>query len=493
MKFTPLHAALWIALGAQVSAQNAALTGKVTDGTGKAIAGAVVTVKSLKLSDTTDATGVYSITGPTSAIQGRKIFLQGSAITVNQGLLSLELAQSQRVTVELFDFQGNRLARVFSRSLDKGLHRIPTLESFHGANRTVLLVQVGDNRIQFLNAASQGGKGTGSDLESVLPSGASSAKSAAVDDTLTAKALGFKTKSTALTAYTGTNNFSLEAEATGTCTESKPVNNTVKGSGTHSVVIETNADAGIKEGTIFRPADLAPGKNYPIFVWGQGGCSLNGLSTRAGMVEIASHGYFIIADGTPNGSGSRPMNGDNLDEMGRPALAYITWAIAQNRKPCSPYYQSLDTSKIGANGFSCGGLFAQGTAKDPRITTWGLTSSGSFSNNPTLWNAVHTPVIMIEGEKDATGAHTNGLRDYNGIAPLGQPVYYITHDDMGHGGDMFSNNIPYGGEFTKLNLVWLNWWLKGDTGATGKGALFGSTCKYCSDSKWHIKSANIPQ
>jgi hypothetical protein len=211
------------------------------------------------------------------------------------------------------------------------------------------------------------------------------------------------------------------------------------------------------------------------------------------MVEIASHGYFIIADGTPNGSGSRPMKATDLVEMGRPALAYITWAIAQNRKPCSPYYQSLDTSKIGANGFSCGGLFAQGTAKDPRITAWGVTSSGSTQDAPDLWKSIHTPVIMIEGNNDKTGAVANGLRDYNGIAPLGQPVYYIVHDTLGHGGDMYKAEVQYGGDFTKINLVWLNWWLKGDTGPTGKGALVGSSCKYCTEPIWKIKSANIPQ
>ena len=183
------------------------------------------------------------------------------------------------------------------------------------------------------------------------------------------------------------------------------------------------------------------------------------------------------------------MNGDNLEEMGRPALAYITWAIAENRKPCSKYYQSLDTSKIDANGFSCGGLFAQGTAKDPRMTTWGLTSSGSFSDNTALWNSVHTPVLIIEGNQDATGAYANGLRDYNGIAPKGKPIMFFSNKTAGHGGDLWGAN---GGDFTKIHLAWINWWLKGDEGATGKGALVGAGCTYCSNANWEVKSANLP-
>lgn len=67
---------------------------------------------------------------------------------------------------------------------------------------------------------------------------------------------------------------------------------------------------------------------------------------------------------------------------------------------------------------------------------------------------------------------------------------FFSNKNFGHGGDLGSTN---GGEFTKINLAWLNWWLKGDTGATGKGVLVGSSCKYCTDRNWEYKSANIPQ
>jgi hypothetical protein len=321
------------------------------------------------------------------------------------------------------------------------------------------------------------------------------ADAAAAADSLSVTALGYKSKKVEVTNLEGSVNVTLEAEYTGTCIASIK-NSNAKGTGPHNVVIETNSGNGIKEGTIFRPEDLGPGKNYPIFVWGQGACSLNGLSASAAMTEIASYGYFVIADGTPNGGGAREMS---LASMQKPGLAYVTWAIAENKKPCSAYYQSLDTSKVAANGFSCGGFLGQGLASDPRTTTWGVTSSGSFGGSaPDLWKTVHTPVLILEGSKDVsgppnngTGAYTNGLGDYNGITNLGKPAYFISNKNFGHGGDMFDRNVPNGGEFTKINLAWLNWWLKGDTGATGKGVLMGSTCKYCTNSNWEIKSANI--
>jgi hypothetical protein len=95
-------------------------------------------------------------------------------------------------------------------------------------------------------------------------------------------------------------------------------------------------DPGIKEGTIYRPTDLGGAEKYPIFVWGNGACSQDGLSNTAAMAEIASHGYFVVADGTPKGSGGRSQT-SNWVAMGKPLLAYVSWAIAENGKSCSAY------------------------------------------------------------------------------------------------------------------------------------------------------------
>jgi hypothetical protein len=271
----------------------------------------------------------------------------------------------------------------------------------------------------------------------------------------------------------------------GSCTASKAASANVSGSGPHRVVVETNSDPGIREGTIFRPMDLGGAEKYPIFVWGEGACSQNGLSNSAAMAEIASYGYFVVADGTPNGSGNRAQTSDVVG-MGKPLLAYVTWAIAENDKSCSAYYQSLEPTKIAANGFSCGGLMAEGTAGDPRMTTWGINSSGLTSANQAFIRTVHTPVLIVLGGPSDI-AYQNGERDYTSIAPLGMPIMLFSKD-IGHGGDLFSSR---GGDFTKIDLAWLNWQLKGDVGATGKGVLVGGSCTYCSNSAWEVKSMNI--
>jgi hypothetical protein len=196
-----------------------------------------------------------------------------------------------------------------------------------------------------------------------------------------------------------------------------------------------------------------------------------------------------VADGTPGSQDSRQQSGNTV-AMGEPLLAYVQWLIEENEKPCSAFYQSMDTTKVGANGFSCGGLMATGTAGDPRIATWGHTSSGLFGADNALYNSIHTPVLIVTGTEDSLGADDNGRRDYQDISgSQDAPIMFFAKEGADHGGDLFSRN---GGEFTAVILAWLNWWLKGDEGPTGKGSLVGASCPYCSDSSWEILSSNLP-
>jgi hypothetical protein len=273
------------------------------------------------------------------------------------------------------------------------------------------------------------------------------------------------------------------------CTASETASVNASGTGSHRVVVESSSGPDIACGTIYRPADLGGAEKYPIFVWGEGGCSRSGTSNQRAMAEIASHGYFVIADGPPGSSNCPTIaSSSDLASMAKPLLGYITWAIAENDKPCSAYYHSLDTTKVAADGFSCGGLMAAGTASDPRMTTWGFTSSGLTSPDQAFYNAVHTPVkILLGGSGDM--AYANGKRDYDSLSALGRPTMLFSKNGSAHGGDLGQTN---GGEFTKVNVAWLNWQLKGDESTTGKGFLVGASCTFCNDGTWEVKSANLP-
>ena len=258
--------------------------------------------------------------------------------------------------------------------------------------------------------------------------------------------------------------------------------------GSHQVVVET--DTTLPKFTIFRPKDLGAGKKYPITAWGQGACSTNGLSNTEYCGQLASHGYLVIADGTPNGSGGGCGTAYGMDLRGGMCLLdAIKWAINENNNPCSQYYQSLDTTRTAAFGFSCGGIMAEGAGsmKDPVLTTFMPVSSGMTSANQTVIDSFQTPVLFLQGGTSDM-AYENGKRDYNAIKTGAVPAMFVSIN-VGHGGTLGDDN---GGLFGRVTLAWLNWWLKDDLSATGKGYLVGSTCTICRDSAWEIASKNLP-
>jgi hypothetical protein len=476
--YRPIAMCLIVAVGFHLQAQTIAINGKVTDqSSGKGINRAVVQLKSKNLADTTDATGEYSITGGTASVSPPSIVPGTEAISMKNGIVAVHLEKPASVCIELFDMRGNLLESVLEKPATAGVYRFDAMKHRFAANMMVIRVSIGPRTTSFRLLPFA----IGQSAFTSSSAGKRLAKQQASSDELEVSAAGYKTKKVPITSYEGTVDITLEMEDVGECTPSKTASQTVSGSGPHDVVIETNSDPGIKCGTIFRPKDLGGEEKYPILVWGEGGCSQDGYSNKVAMGEIASYGYFIIADGTPGGTGSCQGGQD-----GKAFLDYITWAIAENRKPCSAYYQSLDTTKIASDGFSCGGLMAINTSDDPRFTAVGYTSSGLFNKSPTIWGGIHTPFkIMNGGSSDM--AYENGLRDYEGISALGIPILYFEKTSAGHGGDLFQAK----GDFNIVNLAWLNWQLKGDEGATGKALLIGPDCKYCKASGWVFKSANI--
>lgn len=466
---------LTFTMGFGLSAQTVSLKGKVTNQSGKAISGAIVTLKSKQLADTTDASGAFSMIGGTAAVISASPVPSGmEAVSMKNGSVLINLSKPEAIRVELFDMQGNLLERALDNSATAGNYRFDVIKRQLAANMMVVRVSIGQSAVNFRYLPLVNGHQAFTSSVATSTGGVL-AKLQATADSLQVSASRYAAKTVKINSYDTTVDISLDTVIC-KANPSKTSSATVSGSGPHKVVIETNSDAGIKSGTIYRPADLGAGKNYPIFVWGEGACAQDGLSNKSSMGEIASWGYFIVADGSSSGGGG------TADAL----IAYITWAIAENRNPCSAYYQSLDTSKIAADGFSCGGLMAENAAGDPRFTAVGISSSGLFNADANVYKKIHTPFKILLGS--AGMAYSNGVRDYDEISKLGIPILFLSKKGADHGGDLGNGK----GDFNTVNLAWLNWQLKGDTGVTGKGLLVGPDCKYCKSSGWEFKSKNLP-
>ncbi|MFF5219425.1 cellulose binding domain-containing protein [Micromonospora sp. NPDC000442] len=250
-----------------------------------------------------------------------------------------------------------------------------------------------------------------------------------------------------------------------------PAGAAVGGSGPYPADYETSA--GLANHTIFRPQTL-PAERLPILVWGNGGCSANGLSQGNFLREIASHGFLAIANGAPNGSGS------TTSQM---LTQSIDWAVAENSRQGSKYYGKLDTSKIAVAGFSCGGLEAYAVSNDPRVTTTGIFSSGLLNDadDYQLRRLTKPIAYFIGGPSDI--AYPNAIDDW-GKLPAGLPAF-MGNLNVGHGG---TYDQPNGGEFGRVAVLYLKWRLKGDT--TAGTNFVGTNCGLCR-SQWSVQQKNL--
>jgi hypothetical protein len=267
---------------------------------------------------------------------------------------------------------------------------------------------------------------------------------------------------------------------------------------------------------VYRPRELAAlGKQkLGVVAWGNGGCSDDGASTRFPLLELASHGYLVIASGhILSGPGApprpaampRPQSNGSAPTASGPRqlpppktktsdlIDAIDWALAQNRRPGSAYFGRIDPKQIAVSGWSCGGLQALKAAQDPRVHTAVLQNTGIFIDGPSPIPGMdlaksellklHTPVLYILGGSTDI-AYANGMDDFKRIEHVPVAVANIA---TGHGGTYFQ---PNGGPVAVVAVAWLQWQLRGDQQAAA--SFVGKDCGLCKDPKWTLQKKLIP-
>jgi hypothetical protein len=267
--------------------------------------------------------------------------------------------------------------------------------------------------------------------------------------------------------------------------------------------------ASLPRHVVYRPKDLSAlgSTKLGVIAWGNGGCSDDGASSRFHLLEIASHGYLVIASGRIlSGPGAPPREprptapAAPQGQLPPPRTQVsdlsdaVDWALAENQRTGSPYFGRIDPAQIAYSGWSCGGVQALQVAKDPRVKTLVLHNTGILNNGPTNMTGVtvgkevlqtlRTPVIYIEGgPKDI--AYENGMDDFKRITHV--PVA-IANLPVGHGGTF---NEPNGGAAASVAVSWLNWQLRGD--AQSAKRFVGEDCGLCKDAQWSLERKQFPE
>ncbi len=270
--------------------------------------------------------------------------------------------------------------------------------------------------------------------------------------------------------------------------------------------------ASLPDHVVYRPADLSKlgSTKLGLYLFGNGGCSNDGASSRLHLLKIASHGYLAIALGrirsgpgatappSPPRQVQRPADGSppQLPPAAtdyKELLTSLDWALAQNADPASPYYGKIDPTAVCLSGYSCGGLQILQVAGDPRLKTLIMMNSGLFNEGggrimgmnaaKSLLDAIHTPTLYIlGGETDI--AYENGMDDFRRLNHV--PVFAGNVVGVGHGGTYWE---PNGGKAAEAVVAWLDWQLRGDK--TAADMFVGEKCGLCVDPAWKVGKKRI--
>ncbi|KAF2396091.1 hypothetical protein EJ06DRAFT_483978, partial [Trichodelitschia bisporula] len=211
--------------------------------------------------------------------------------------------------------------------------------------------------------------------------------------------------------------------------------------------------------TIYAPKTITPGLKIPVLVWGNGGCLNVGTIMAPFLIQLASQGVLVIANGPPadpNAAGTFASFGAAGQAKPTAMGDSLTWVAANAGKG---NWTHVDGTRIAAAGQSCGGGDVYRVATDPRVSVLGIFNSGTMGGlvQGKVEGFAKPIFYFLGGPSDI--AYKNGKGDYAKLAP--EVVSWLGNwAKTGHGG---TYNEMNGGEYGVAASRWVNWVLRGDT------------------------------
>ncbi len=248
--------------------------------------------------------------------------------------------------------------------------------------------------------------------------------------------------------------------------------------------------------------ELLADASLPVVIMMGPGSNPDGDSFRPFWTEVASHGYIVIAAGSPlPGSYMPPIFWLGMEDI----QIALDWAFAEPVTCDADLKAKADLSHVALMGQSCGGVQCLRTASDPRVSAlvfWNSASllMGNIDRTPHSYGYrdiygdkdlkelvlnVKVPIAYFVGDTDM--ARVPALNDFNDLTKV--PVIYAVREIPGdsHAGTFRELN---GGAFSKVAVDFLQWQFRGDK--TAKSSFTKSKNFIGNDPKWvEVKTKNL--
>lgn len=259
----------------------------------------------------------------------------------------------------------------------------------------------------------------------------------------------------------------------------------------------------LKTHTIIRPARLQKVNfDMPVLLWENGACTWENRPYRVFLERIAATGTIVLAKGNagqsmdvprPPGTQAYYEYVEAMKAMQREAL---DWIIAENGRPGSPYHRRIDTSRVAAMGYSCGGFMAvENAAVDDRIDSVLMFNSSTrpeFSDDDVqeLLEKVDagTPIGIFNGGPSDI-AHAAAVQQYANT-PDDLPALFANWQGAGHGGFWSGDGSEaYQPHLAEFAIHWLELTLVSGRDSA-RDAILGDPCVLCDDPAVTVQRKN---
>jgi dienelactone hydrolase len=254
----------------------------------------------------------------------------------------------------------------------------------------------------------------------------------------------------------------------------------------HRFAITREGDKRLPGHTIFHPRNLsAPKFKLPVVAWGNGGCRNSNEEFRFFLMNFASFGYLIVANGPPE----NPYHPEELDGLVRPQpqklVDAIEWAVSENARRGSKYYRKLDTSRIALMGQSCGAWEAIAASADERVKSTIAWNNGGDPHGDA--SKLHAPVAYVNGgSRDFM--FWNGRLGYERTSNA--PAVHASNPDGGH--TDWWDDPPDGShpDIQREPLLVAQRWLEATLykRSSARAFFIGTECGLCSRPGWSVES-----